>query len=56
MMDMIPKINVPDNINGKKVIGIENSAFYNGPGRIATKINLPVLLLLETRYFIDLYI
>ena len=35
------KINVPSKINGKTVIGIENKAFYNGPGRISTKISLP---------------
>ena len=35
------KINVPGNINGKIVVGIQNPTFYNGPGRIATKITLP---------------
>ena len=35
------KISVPDTINKKSVVGIENLVFYNGPGRDIKKVTLP---------------
>lgn len=34
-------INVPSEIDGKTVIGLEKQVFYNGPGKTAKKITIP---------------